>query len=66
MDILGVKAAASFLGISEGTLRYWRHTGQGPTSFKLGRRLVYRREELERWLKEQEAATSRGGQQAVV
>lgn len=62
MDTLGVQAASSFLGIPEATLRYWRMSGTGPASFKLGRKVVYRREELVRWIAEQEAATMRGGQ----
>lgn len=61
MELMGVKAAASFLGTAEGTLRYWRSVGVGPVSFKLGARVVYRRSELERWVAEQETATSRGG-----
>lgn len=65
MDILGVRAAASFLGIPEGTLRGWRALGKGPVSFKLGARVVYRRSELERWIAEQEAATARGDRAAV-
>lgn len=48
-------------GINAGTLRYWRSTNQGPTSFSLGKRVVYRRSEVERWIAEQEAATRRGG-----
>lgn len=48
-------------GIAAATLRYWRHAGIGPASFKLGRRVVYRREEVERWIAEQEQATRRGG-----
>lgn len=62
MDLLGVKAAALFLGIAEGTLRYWRSAGQGPPSFAIGRRVMYDRAELERWVAEQKAATLRGGQ----
>ncbi|WP_319457549.1 MULTISPECIES: helix-turn-helix domain-containing protein [unclassified Mycobacterium] len=61
MDLLGVRTASSYLGIPEATLRYWRHAGHGPASFKMGRRLVYRREELERWISAQETATLRGG-----
>lgn len=66
MDIMGVRAASSFLGVAENTLRYWRQVGQGPQSFKLGRRICYRRDELERWLTEQEAATVRGGEVRAV
>lgn len=41
-------------GPSEGTMRYWRHAGEGPKSFRLGRKLVYYFEEdLEAWLLEQ-------------
>jgi predicted DNA-binding transcriptional regulator AlpA len=50
-------------GFNAGTLRYWRSTNQGPASFTLGPRgrVVYRRSEVERWIAEQEKATSRGG-----
>jgi len=36
------------------TVRYWRHCGIGPRSFRLGKRVVYRQEEVVRWLAEQE------------
>lgn len=32
------------------TLRYWRHIGQGPRSFKLGRRVLYRQSDVEAWI----------------
>jgi hypothetical protein len=33
------------------TLRYWRSVGDcGPKSFKLGRRVLYRRADVERWI----------------
>ncbi|MCM3554011.1 DNA-binding protein [Janibacter melonis] len=36
------------------TLRYWRHTGTGPKGFKLGgRRVMYRRQDVDTWLTEQ-------------
>lgn len=44
-----------------GTLRYWRHNGTGPESFKLGRRVVYRRSAVDAWIAAQELATTRGG-----
>jgi hypothetical protein len=36
------------------TVRYWRHLGTGPRSFRLGRRVVYIGHEVEQWLPEQE------------
>ena len=35
------------------TLRFWRHTGEGPKSFKLGGRVVYKREDVEQWIEDQ-------------
>lgn len=32
------------------TARYWRHIGYGPPSFKIGRRVLYRVEDVEAWL----------------
>ena len=34
------------------TLRYWRHIGYGPRSFKIGGRVVYKLEDIERWLEQ--------------
>ncbi|WP_336385752.1 helix-turn-helix domain-containing protein [Prescottella equi] len=43
------------------TLRYWRATNTGPASFKIGRRVMYRRTDVADWFAAQEAATRRGG-----
>jgi len=48
-------------GISESTFRYWRATGDGPRSWRLGRRVFYDREDVDAWLTAQKEATSRGG-----
>ncbi len=32
-----------------GTVRYWRHLGKGPRSFKVGRRVLYRRTDVQAW-----------------
>jgi predicted DNA-binding transcriptional regulator AlpA len=42
--------AASILGLAPSTLAKLRLTGNGPTYCKLGRRVVYRRTDLEAWL----------------
>jgi len=38
------------------TVRYWRFVGTGPRSFRVGRRVLYRAEEVSRWLLEKEQA----------
>lgn len=61
-EFLPTSEAAVILGMPEATLRYWRHLGTGPKSFKLGpRRVVYRREHLLTWIADQEQATTVGG-----
>ena len=47
--------------LNQNTLRYLRHKGEGPASFVINGRVLYRKSEIERWLAEQEQATTRGG-----
>lgn len=35
------------------TVRYWRHIGKGPRSFKAGRRVLYRESDVTAWETEQ-------------
>lgn len=65
MDLMDSAGVSELTGISAATLRYWRHVNEGPPSFKLGRRVVYRREAVEEWVAEQERATQRGDKAAV-
>ena len=44
--LLRLPEVAALTGIPENTLRFWRHQGTGPKSAKLGRRLVYREEDV--------------------
>lgn len=46
-SLLGVKDAASFLGISESCMRLWEKHGLVP-SIRFGGRLKFRMEDLER------------------
>ena len=39
------------------TLRFYRHKGTGPKSFKLGGRVVYKESDVEAWIEEQYAAS---------
>lgn len=34
------------------TVRFWRHVGKGPRSFKVGRRVLYALDDVERWERE--------------
>lgn len=47
-------------GIPIGTFRYWRHAGIGPVSFKYGKAVRYRVEDVERWEQAQYEATRVG------
>lgn len=47
--------------LNQNTLRYLRMKNEGPASFVVNGRVLYRKAEIERWLSEQEAATLRGG-----
>ena len=40
------------------TLRYWRWRGEGPPSFKIGARVLYRRVAVLAWLAERERTTT--------
>ncbi|MEU9805173.1 helix-turn-helix domain-containing protein [Mycobacterium sp. NPDC050853] len=58
---LGMQEAAAYLGgVPENTMRYWRATGTGPPSYRLGRRCVYDVVDLEAWIATQKASTGRG------
>ncbi|WP_307865244.1 helix-turn-helix domain-containing protein [Streptomyces montanisoli] len=58
---LNVQTAAQYMGISVNTLYVWRHRRQGPPSFRMGPggRVMYRRDLLDAWLREQQRADSR-------
>lgn len=51
--------AAEYLGISPNTLYVWRHRRQGPPSFRMGGRVMYRISTLDEWVVAQEQADSR-------
>jgi predicted DNA-binding transcriptional regulator AlpA len=50
-ELLTVADVAEMTRLSAGTFRYWAALGEGgPASFKLGRRVMYRRADVEKWL----------------
>lgn len=56
-DYLSSVGLQRMTGIPASTWRYWAMTGQGPKSFKMGRRRVWRRSEVLAWIAQQEIAT---------
>jgi len=60
-EMLTLQEACAYLRIPEGTLRYWRHLGTGPRSFKLGRHVRYWKADLILWLTEQTNRTDHQG-----
>lgn len=41
---------AALCRTSPETVRYWRHVGRGPRSFKVGRRVLYDATDVRSWL----------------
>jgi predicted DNA-binding transcriptional regulator AlpA len=53
-EVLSSGETSELTKVKEGTLRYWRSTGQGPAWFRLGpRRIAYLRSDVERWMRTQ-------------
>ncbi len=49
-ELLTITEAALLLCAPVATLRYWRHLGTGPHNLRLGRRVLYRRDDLHAWI----------------
>jgi DNA-binding transcriptional MerR regulator len=52
-ELLTIAEAAAILRTPIATLRYWRHLHTGPQSFRLGRRVLYRADDLHTWIQAQ-------------
>jgi predicted DNA-binding transcriptional regulator AlpA len=54
--LLNSAEVAQLIRVPEATLRYWRHVGIGPRSFKMGpRRVLYRADDVDAWVAAQYA-----------
>jgi predicted DNA-binding transcriptional regulator AlpA len=51
--LLTMKQVSDLIGVPVATLRYYRHLGCGPHSFKVGRTVRYWRSDVYQWLDEQ-------------
>ncbi len=58
-ELLTLEEAAAVLRTAVSTLRYWRHLDVGPDGFRLGRRVVYRRQDVDRWVTDQQSQRPR-------
>jgi predicted DNA-binding transcriptional regulator AlpA len=52
-DLLSMAEVADLVRVPVATLRYWRHLGTGPHSFRIGRSVRYWRTEVLLWLEDQ-------------
>jgi excisionase family DNA binding protein len=57
-ELLTITEAAELLRAPVATLRYWRHLGVGPAGFRLGRRVLYRQDDLEQWVTDRHDAAA--------
>ncbi|ORW27572.1 transcriptional regulator [Mycobacterium paraense] len=58
---MSTNEVSALTGIKQSTLRYWRHCDEGPPSFAMGGRVMYRRTAVMAWIEQQEQATRRDG-----
>lgn len=56
LDLLTTAEVAALTRAPASTIRYWRHLGTGPRSFRLGRRVVYARRDVDEWISAQRAS----------
>ncbi len=52
-ELLTIAEVADIVRAPVATLRYWRHLGTGPRSFRIGRGVRYWRTEVRSWLEQQ-------------
>ena len=52
-ELLTIQEVADVVRVPVATLRYWRHLGTGPRSFRIGRSVRYWRTEVFAWLDDQ-------------
>ncbi len=57
-DLLTSAEVAQITRVPESTVRYWRYLGTGPSCFRVGKRVLYRRREVHSWIALKEADVS--------
>ena len=49
-ELLTIKEVSTLLHVPVATLRYWRHLGTGPRSFRVGRGVRYHSADVRTWV----------------
>jgi excisionase family DNA binding protein len=57
--LLTVDELAAYLKVPAATIYAWRHRGVGPQGIPVGRYVRFRAEDVETWLSDQQAESSR-------
>ncbi|WP_375210090.1 helix-turn-helix transcriptional regulator [Hyphomonas jannaschiana] len=52
MSFLSISDVSELLAISESTLARFRQTGDGPAFVKAGRRVLYDKQQVDKWISE--------------
>lgn len=52
--LMNTAEAAEALRLGVATLHRWRKAGKGPPYIEMGRKVYYRRADLDRWIEEQQ------------
>lgn len=48
--LMTIYEAAEYLNLTDRTLRQWKHYGRGPAFYKLGGKLMYRKQDIDDWI----------------
>jgi predicted DNA-binding transcriptional regulator AlpA len=59
-ELLTPEQVAELLHVEASLLRRWRYERRGPMSFKIGKYVRYRRDDVLEWIDEQRVATGQG------
>ena len=58
--LLTISEVADLLGVPIATIYRWRHVGDGPPGYRIGRHVRYRRDDIEAWIESRaDARTAR-------
>ncbi|GAA2807119.1 helix-turn-helix transcriptional regulator [Mycolicibacterium pallens] len=52
-ELIGIEETARMCNQAISTLRWWKAQGVGPKAAKIGRRVMYRKQDVEDWINAQ-------------